>query len=461
MAVIDLPVKGMTCQACEVRVTRSLQAVPGVQRVKVSVRHGVARVHTATPVPRGRLNKAIVEAGYEPGLDDTRWLSADSAVWRDVALGIGVVVVLGLALQASGLTRIADQIGGLAASGSLAMVVLLGVAAGLSTCMALVGGLVLAVSARHTERHPQATAAQRLRPHLAFNTGRVVGFGLLGALLGAAGSAFTLTGPALAVLMIVVSLVMASVGLKLTSLSPRLSRGGTLALPPALSRALRLDRVEGPYSDHRAALLGAGTFLLPCGFTQAVQVYAISTGSPVRAGLIMALFALGTVPGLLGIGSLTAAVRGTGAIRFFRFAGVAVLAFAAINVTGALGILAPGLMAPAAAVATSTTGGLSENVTLDGDVQVLHTTQVAGGYEPAGATVYVNREVRWEIDSTAVSCAASIYAPELGIEPVVLDAGLNVLSFTPTTTGTLRYSCGMGMYWGSVTVIEEPQDAAG
>lgn len=459
MSVIDLPVQGMTCRACEVRVAASLRTVPGVRRVNVSARRGVARIHTDAQIPRARLHKAVIGAGYQPGADDTRWLSADAAVWRDVGLAVGAVLLIGLALRASGLTSLPDQIGGLATSGSLAMVVVLGVAAGLSTCMALVGGLVLAVSARHAERHPQATRTQRLRPHLAFNLGRVVGFGLLGALIGSLGSTVTLTGPTLAVTMIVVSLVMGSVGLRLTQVSPRLARAANLTLPPRLSSALRLDQVERPYSDARTALVGAGTFLLPCGFTQAVQVYAMSTGSPMRAGLIMSLFALGTVPGLLGIGTLTAAVRGAAAERFFRFAGVAVLAFAAINITAALGVLAPGLLAPAAA--SSTGGGVSSNVTLDGAVQVLHTTQVATGYEPAGATVYVDREVRWEIDSTAISCAASIYAPDLGIEPVVLDPGVNVLSFTPTQTGTLRYSCGMGMYWGSITVIDPPTDGPG
>ncbi len=458
MPVVELPVKGMTCQACEVRVATTLRSVPGVRRVTVSVHRGAARVHTDPSVPRAHLTRAIVEAGYESGTDDWRWLTTEGAVWRDVALGVGAVAVVGLALRAGGASSLADQFGALAASGSLAMVVVLGLAAGLSTCMALVGGLVLAVSARHAERHPQATGAQRLRPHLAFNVGRVLGFGLLGALLGVLGSAVTLTGPPLALLMIAVSLVMGSVGLRLTNVSPRLSRAGTLALPAALSSALRLDRAEGPYSDARAALLGAGTFLLPCGFTQAVQVYAMSTGSPVRAGLVLSLFALGTVPGLLGIGGLTAAVKGASAPRFFRLAGVAVLAFAAINVSGALGVLAPGLVAPASG--TSSTGGLTDNVTLDGTVQVMRTTQVADGYVPAAATVYVDREVRWEVDSTALSCAASLYAPDLGIAPVVLSPGLNVLSFTPTRTGTLSYSCGMGMYWGSVTVIDEPPGAA-
>ena len=109
----------------------------------------------------------------------------------------------------------------------------------------------------------------------------------------------------------------------------------------------------------------------------------------------MAVFALGTTPGLLSLGGLTAAVRGASAERFFRFAGVLVLAFAAINVNGALGVLAPGLFAAAAAGTM-----LSSNVTLDGDIQVLRTTQVADGYEPADATVYAGRQVRWAVSYT-------------------------------------------------------------
>ncbi len=168
---------------------------------------------------------------------------------------------------------------------------------------------------------------------------------------------------------------------------------------------------------------------------------------------MIAVLALGTTPGSLSLGGLTAAVRGASAERFFRFAGVLVLAFAVINVNGALGVLAPGLFATSAAGTT-----LSANVTLDGDVQVLRTTQVANGYEPADATVYAGRQVRWEMDSTALTCASTIYAPDLGIE-ATLEPGLNVFTFTPGEPGTLRYSCSMGTYHGSITVIEEPAPA--
>ena len=86
---------------------------------------------------------------------------------------------------------------------------------------------------------------------------------------------------------------------------------------------------------------------------------------------------------------------------------------------------------------------------------VLHvrTVQVAGGYEPAHAVVRAGTPVRWEIDSQAASCAASISARDLGLPTFVLDPGVNAVAFTPPEPGRYRYSCAMGMYWGSLTVI--------
>ncbi len=450
MPTVQLEIAGMTCRACETRVGKALRAVPGVEGARVSARRGLALLETTGPVDRARLARAVRDAGYELGAAERAWFTRDRAVWRDVSMAAALVAVVALVASATGLLDTVAGAGGLVQSGGLAVVVVLGLAAGFSTCMALVGGLVLAVAARFTEQHPELDARRRLRPHLAFNAGRIAGFAVLGAATGALGATLTLDPRAVAVLMVVVSLVMGAVGLRLTAVSPRLASGG-LALPPGIARALRLDRPRDTYRDRSAALLGAGSFFLPCGFTQAVQVYALSTGSPARAGVVMALFALGTTPGLLGLGGVTAAVRGAAAERFLRVAGVVVLAFAAVNVHGALSVLAPGLVTRGAVPPTT----LSDNVTLEGDVQVLRTTQVATGYEPAAAAVYVDREVRWVVDSQALGCATSISAPALGISEL-LDLGENVLTFTPTEIGTITYTCAMGMYSGTIEVIPAP-----
>ncbi len=450
MPTIELQIAGMTCRACETRVGKALRAVPGVERVRVSARRGTAVLTTSGAIDRSRLNRAVRGAGYELGAAERAWLTRDRQVWRDVVLATATVAALAVVASQTGLLDTVAGAGGLVTSGGLAVVVVLGLAAGFSTCMALVGGLVLAVAARFAQQHPELDARRRLRPHVAFNAGRVAGFAVLGAATGALGATVALDPRAVAVLMVAVSLVMGALGLRLTAVSPRLAGGGP-ALPAGIARALRLDRAGDSYRDRSAVLLGAGSFFLPCGFTQAVQVYALSTGSPARAGAVMALFALGTTPGLLGLGGLTAAVRDARADRFLRTAGVVVLAFAAVNVHGALGILAPGLLDGRSAVPTT----VSSNVTLEGDVQVLRTTQVATGYEPASAAVYVDREVRWVIDSQALSCATSIHAPDLGISQL-LDLGENVLTFTPTQVGTITYTCAMGMYGGTIEVLPAP-----
>lgn len=68
-------------------------------------------------------------------------------------------------------------------------------------------------------------------------------------------------------------------------------------MPP--SRTRRLHTATNPYL---APVVGALTFFLPCGFTQSMQLLALGSGSPVQGGIIMAAFALGTLPVLLAVG---------------------------------------------------------------------------------------------------------------------------------------------------------------
>ncbi len=54
----------------------------------------------------------------------------------------------------------------------------------------------------------------------------------------------------------------------------------------------------------------------------------------------------------------------------------------------------------------------------------------------------------------AFSCAASIVSPKLGIR-TNLSAGENIIEFTPTEVGNVRFTCSMGMYSGSFNVVED------
>ncbi|NTV40315.1 MAG: hypothetical protein HGA51_10250, partial [Demequinaceae bacterium] len=334
----------------------------------------------------------------------------------------------------------------------------LGVAASLSTCMALVGGLVLSLSA--SVKAASGTRAHALARQVSFNAGRVVGFAALGALAGVIGQAFALRGLALAIAMIAVALATAILGIRLTEASPRIA-GWQVTLPSSWARwARRAPRSaaadaprppSGALPHARAAALGAATFFLPCGFTQVVQLLALSSGSPLTGGALMALFAVGTTPGLLAVGMAAASARESATRRPLRVIGVVVIAFA--MVTGLGGLTGTGLLAsqPAVTAAERT----SNVVDVDGR-QVLTTTVALKGYFPADAVVYVDEPVTWVLSPEGAGCASIVEAESLGlgrIEAIWAEARTD---FTPTKTGTYEYHCAMGMYTGTITVIERP-----
>ena len=114
-------------------------------------------------------------------------------------------------------------------------------------------------------------------------------------------------------------------------------------MPAGLSRHV----VRGSRHDHYLApvLVGIGTFFLPCGFTQSMQLYALSTGSFMQGAMTMSVFALGTFPmlALLSFGSLNIAHKPWKGI-FFKTAGIIVIMLALLNLTNALataGIISP------------------------------------------------------------------------------------------------------------------------
>lgn len=447
-----VPIEGMTCAACETTVTTAALELPGVRAARADRRSGRLTLEGERLPADATLDAALADTPYRVGARP--WLSRDHTVWRDVTVATAVVAALAMAAYAFGLDERIGTLTSGASAGSLALIALLGVAASVSTCMALVGGLVISLAASVGD---DARRAARLRPHLAFNAGRVVGFAVLGGVVGWAGQGLQLSGTALAATMLVAALVMGVLGLRLTGASPRLAgwqltlpgRWGTWARTGAGPSTVREDARAG---DLRAAGLGAASFFLPCGFTQAVQVYALSTGSAAAGAAVMAVFALGTTPGLLAAGAAASAARRSSTGRALRVVGVVVVAFALVTGAGAVTTLAPGLGF----------GGLTPtertaNVADVRGAQEVTTVVEADGYSPEVSVVYAGENVRWRLEPEWVGCASLITAPSLGLDSIDVLTGPATVEFTAGEPGTYAYSCAMGMYTGAFVVIDRPE----
>lgn len=452
--IIDI--KGMHCNSCELLIEDEVKQVPGVKKCKVNFRKGRAEISYQGKWDQKGIQAAVEEAGYSLGKDEKHFFSHNWKDYQDLALAAAGVFILFNVASWLGIFNLGAKTGGSYAS--LPVVLLIGLTAGVSTCMAIVGGLVLGASARFAEKHPRATVLQKFKPHLFFNLGRIASYFVLGGLIGYLGSFLQLSGSFLGMLTIAVGLVMLLLGVQLTEVMPGLNRF-KFTMPKQISRLFGIqEKSTQEYSHKNSAIMGALTFFLPCGFTQAMQLYAISTGDPVAGALTMGTFAIGTAPGLLGIGGLSSVVKGVFARHFFRFAGVVVILLAFFNISNGFNLTgfnpSAVLSAASSAQAKSETPVNDPNVEVKDGYQIVKMTQDGGGYSPNSFTIQNGIPVKWVINSTEpYSCSASILMPEFQIAKA-LSKGENIIEFTPTKTGTLSFSCNMGMYTGEFTVVE-------
>ena len=437
-------VKGTHCRSCEIVIEDKISQIQNVRKVKANHRRGTVEVlYQGQNMPDSEVESAIHGAGYSLGKNEKRpFLSRNSMDYIELGFAAGLILVLYIWIS------VARGLGldfSFSSTPGLMIVGLIGLTAGISTCMALIGGIVLAMSARHSELHPEATASQKFRPHLFFNLGRIISFVILGGLIGWIGSSFRFSNVMLGALIIGTGLVMFILGIKLIEIFPRLSGGFTL--PKGISRWFGIAHENKEYSHRGAFVTGALTFFLPCGFTQAMQIYAVSTGSFSRGAMIMGIFALGTMPGLLGIGGLTSVIKGWFARYFFKFAGLVVIILAIFNMANGLRLSGVSL-----AWENNATSKLPASARIENGIQILDMEQ-AVGYKPNKLTVKRGIPVRWVIHSTnSYNCSSYLVVPALEVTKQLYE-GENIIEFTPTQPGPIRFTCGMGMYAGVINVV--------
>ncbi len=182
---------------------------------------------------------------------------------------------------------------------------------GTGHCIGMCGPLVIAFPAR----------AGRFSTHLAYHAGRIFTYCLVGSIVGAIGGGLTALATKngsqqladIAVLQVGFSLL-AAVFLLVFGLS----RLQVIPEPvwfssSSLMKVLRLH-TPSPGDGSAAAMLhmtliGAVLGFIPCGQSYAAFALALPSGSMAGGALILACFGLGTVPGLLLVG--------TGAARLF------------------------------------------------------------------------------------------------------------------------------------------------
>lgn len=437
---------GMHCRSCEKMIHDELMKVDGIKSVSVSLKNNDAIILSEDTVGDIEIEKAVKSAGYEVSDKDRPIVSNKPSNW--VVVASGIILSLVIFWIFSNALKINPNIHVNSGDGFYAL--LMGLIAGFSTCMALVGGLVAGLSARYVQKHPNSTKMQNFRPHIFFNIGRIVGFMVLGGLLGLIGSAFVFSPFIMGMLTLLAGIFMLAIGLQLTGIFPRLS---TFSLPPKIAEKLGLDNHKTKEFSHwRSMLVGGLTFFLPCGFTQAMQLFSVSTGSIWIGALTMGLFAIGTTPGLLLVGGATSFMRGEKGKIALKLVGILVAALALISIGSGLNMAGFKLQ-----TARPDGNGSSLGAPQDKTINIVFRN---ASQQFDKDEIILKKGQRYHItiipEKDGKGCMSTVMLPGLtNSKPQLIRAGQSITyTFTADTVGEYQFVCAMGIPFNTIIKVE-------
>lgn len=498
-----LKIGGMTCINCQNKIERKLRKVAGIKSVKVSYSAGTADVTYDTDlISLKEITRIIEKLDYEVLTGNEKQESNVSRV-----IGILVIVVsLYVLLEQFGVlnllvpSQLADTKMG------YGMLFVIGLITSIH-CVAMCGGINLSQCIPHAEvaGGGKQSRMTTFAPAFLYNLGRVISYTVIGFILGSVGLLFGGGGsdaglPVMAqgVLKLIAGVFMVIMGINMLGLFPVLRK-----FQPRMPKIF--VRKAGKVKSKSPLIVGLLNGLMPCGPLQSMQIVALASGNPLVGALSMFLFSLGTVPLMLGLGSIVSALgkKFTQKVMTVGAVLVVVLGLAMLSQGVSLsGLLPPNLLFPiilalcvvgvvsvipfgkssykmvstaavlgvviiaAAALNSRTVGGAdsvdNESVQIVDGKQIVNSTLSPGSYP--NITVQAGTPVKWTINAPSGSingCNNSINIQEYGISNYSFKDGDNVIEFTPTTTGQFQYSCWMGMIRGSITVVEAGAEPTG
>jgi uncharacterized protein len=160
---------------------------------------------------------------------------------------------------------------------------------------------------------------------LSYHGARILVYGVLGTAGALAGRVLVqqgLLGKGQGLLMMLAGLVIVLLGL--SRLRP-LAGWNSRRAGPTPRREVACGAAPPRPGHWLAALAGAGNGLVPCGLTVSIAIAAAATADPVRAGLLMLVFGLGTLPTMALVSLLGTAIGRYTQGWFTTLAGITVV----------------------------------------------------------------------------------------------------------------------------------------
>jgi sulfite exporter TauE/SafE/copper chaperone CopZ len=442
--------KGTTCRNCEETVKKQAMKVRGVREVHFSAnteRGSVVFDPKITDIDE--ILSKIEEKGHKCYI-----LEGKGPATINIKTVVAILGMAGIAIAAFFLYKLfwGVELPEISQNIGYGLLFLVGLLTGFH-CIAMCGGFVVSYTAKDAQEGRKSQ-----KSHLLYGFGKLVSYTAIGAAFGLIGSIIAFTPLMRGVAGLLSGLFLVLFGITMLGVFPSLRRF-QLRTPKFLNRIVGKNQSTNP--------LVIGLFnglMIACGPLQAIYIMAAGTGSVVEGAKMLFIFGLGTLPVMLGFGYLTSFVSSKMTHKILKLSGVVVIILGLIMINRGFALTGSGydikslagsreinLQEPSGSKLSS--GTASSNVALLSDgYQEIRMTVDAGGYTPDVFILKKGVPVKWIIDGKQITnCNKAIQVPKLGLS-FDIKQGEQTIEFTPTESGTISWSCWMGMIPGTFIV---------
>jgi uncharacterized protein len=415
-------IEGLHCGSCELIIEDRLKKESGFFKSEINSRNSEILIESKEKISKEKLNQIFKKNGYKfLKIDKDSPIGTQS--WKtNWWIPVVIVIFLFLGLNKLGLGNFLN----INNKSSLLAFLGFGIIAGFSSCGALMSGIILS--------RPKETIKILL--------GRILGYSILGIILGMVGEKIRINGAVMSTFMVLISVVMLFAALQMMGV--KITQKIKLGLPKGINKKILNGKM--------AILLGFFTVFLPCGFTLLAESVAIISGNWLSGFLIMLFFVLGT--------SIPLFLIGKSGDKFFKNGksiGVIIIFFVIYNLSfqfGWLNVFSK-VNLPSFEKGENNTQKI-QNQKASKIIKLEYTR--FGGLNPNPIVVKKGEKVRLEIDvkENEYGCMSTILLPKLFNRAQTLTAGkILIMEFTPITTGVYPFVCAMWVpHKGVLNVIE-------
>lgn len=425
MKKIYVKIEGIHCLHCETVIRHALLQLEGVADVRIS--GNIACVRYEGVLNKEDIVKTITDLDY---ITKKEYISEEKSRLSDRIKPGDFMLILICILAAAYFSykifgyNILNVIPTIDSSITYGMLVVTGMLTSIH-CVGMCGAINLSAALN------KESGISWKRP-LMYNFGRVVSYTVIGLAVGFAGQVIRISTVVYGIIIILAAIIMLMMAL------------GMLGII-----GFRLPGMKIRAKTHNSFIIGLLNGFMPCGPLQAMQMYALSTGSAVTGALSMFLFGIGTVPLMLVVGVAVNLARGKRKLLINRIASVLILVLS-------VSMLNRGL--------SSINIDFNKYTKIDENYEaaVMH-----DGYQVVELDLYYNTygdfvvqkdipvKMIVNVDKKYLTgCNETFTLKEYG-KSCELVEGENIIEFTPTETGVFAYACWMDMIRNNIKVIDD------